>query len=56
MLGHTFEEIASAQNMQSNHLRSEWSKEIRRLAALIELETRESERQVLQHKQRALKT
>lgn len=56
MLGHTFEEIASAENMQSNHLRSEWSKEIRRLAALIELETRESERQVLQHKRRALKT
>lgn len=49
-LGHTFEEIASAQKMQSNHLRSEWSKEIRRLASLIESETRESERQVLEHR------
>jgi hypothetical protein len=55
MLGHTFEEIASAQKMQSNHLRSEWSKEIRRLTALIESETRESERQVLQHKRREMK-
>ena len=51
MLGHTFEEIAREQHMQSNHLRSEWSKEIRRLAALIESETRESERQVLAAKE-----
>ena len=50
MLGHTFEEIARERDMQSNHLRSEWSKEIRRLATLIESETRESERQVLQQR------
>lgn len=55
MLGHTFEEIAREKKMQSNHLRSEWSKEIRRLAALIESETHESERQVLRHRQRAMK-
>jgi len=52
MLGHTFEEIAREQDMQSNHLRSEWSKEIRRLAALIESETHESERNILQQRKR----
>ncbi len=35
ILGHTFEEIAKRQNRQSNHVRSEWSKLIRRLAAVI---------------------
>jgi hypothetical protein len=51
LIGHTFEEIAREQGMRSNHLRSEWSKEMRRLAAIIESETREAERKVLQHKQ-----
>jgi DNA-directed RNA polymerase specialized sigma24 family protein len=32
LIGHTFEEIAKWRGMNSNHLRSEWSKEIRRLA------------------------
>lgn len=50
MLGHTFEEIARDSNTQSNRLRSEWSKKIRHLAALIESETRESERQISQRK------
>jgi DNA-directed RNA polymerase specialized sigma24 family protein len=45
MLGYTFEEIAREQDKQSNHLRSEWSKVIRRLAAIIESEMREAERQ-----------
>ena len=47
MLGHTFEEIAAELGLRSNHLRSLWSKEIRRLITIIELETRESERRVL---------
>jgi len=32
LIGHTFEEIAKWRGMNSNHLRSEWSKEVRRLA------------------------
>lgn len=52
LIGHTFEEIAKWRGMNSNHLRSEWSKEIRRLAAVIESETREAERQVLQNRYR----
>ena len=47
MLGHTFEEIALELGFQSNHLRSLFSKEIHRLAGVIESETRESERRVL---------
>jgi len=52
LLGQTFEEIARERGMSSNHLRSEWSKEIRRLAAVIESETREAERKVLQQRYR----
>ena len=52
LLGHTFEDIARQQNTQSNHLRSEWSKELRRLAALIEAETRETERNALKSRKR----
>ncbi len=52
LIGHTFEEIARQRTMSSNHLRSEWSKKIRRLAAVIESETREAERKVLQHRHR----
>lgn len=48
MLGHTFEEIAAELGLRSNHLRSLWSKEICRLTTIIELETREFERRVLQ--------
>lgn len=48
MLGHTFEEIAAELGLRSNHLRSLWSKEIHRLASIIESETRDSERRVLQ--------
>ena len=47
-LGHSFEEIAKNDDVQSNRLRSEWSKKVRHLAASIESETRESERQILQ--------
>lgn len=52
LLGHTFEDIAKQQNTPSNLLRSEWSKEIRRLAAIIEAETREAERQALKSRKR----
>lgn len=52
LLGHTFEDIAKQQNTQSNQLRSEWSKEIRRLAAIIDAETREAERQALNSRPR----
>ena len=48
MLGHSFEEIAASRNVQSNRLRSEWSKKMRLLASLIESETRESEAQYLE--------
>ena len=52
LLGHTFEDIARQQNTQSNLLRSEWSKELRRLAEMIESETREAERQALNSRKR----
>jgi DNA-directed RNA polymerase specialized sigma24 family protein len=54
MLGHNFEEIAAQLGLQSNHLRSLWSKEIRRLITIIEMETREAERRVLEQKQKKL--
>lgn len=54
LLGYTFEEIAAQQGMRSNHLRSEWSKTIRRIAAAIESETRASERRLLRERPRKL--
>jgi len=52
LLGHTYEEIAARFGMKSNHVRSEASKELRRLVKVIAAETREYERRVSRQKGR----
>lgn len=53
LLGHTYEEIAERFGMKSNYLRSEWSKELRRLVKVIAAATREYERKVSRQKRRS---
>ena len=52
LLGHTYEEIAAHFGMKSNHVRSEASKELRRLVKVIAAETRAYERKVSRRKSR----
>jgi DNA-directed RNA polymerase specialized sigma24 family protein len=46
LLGYSLEEIAKAQGTAANHLRSYWSREIRRLRTAIEAEVRRAELKV----------